>query len=126
MTKNKTVGNFGEDLAVKYIKKKKYKILGRNVHEGKNEIDIIAANKTTIVFVEVKTRCVESADNIAFEVCAASAVDFDKQKRTVSAARAYLLENPTDKDIRFDVVEVYLDKKDQKKTFEINHIENAF
>ena len=126
MTKNKVTGNFGENCAVKHLKKKRFKIIERNHREGKYEIDIIAANKTTLVFVEVKARRVESYDEIAFDVCAASAVDADKQKRTVCAAKAYLAQNSTQKSIRFDVIEVYLDKNNEKKLIEINHIENAF
>ena len=39
MTYNKQVGNFGEDLAIKYLEKKGYEIIGRNIQVGQNEID---------------------------------------------------------------------------------------
>ena len=126
MTRNKSIGDFGEDLAVKYFRKNGFKIIGRNVHEGKFEIDIIAENKNSIVFAEVKTRCVEKSGDIFFNACAALAVDQEKQKRTVSAARSYLSKYPHDKEIRFDVIEIYLKKDSPKKLIEINHIENAF
>lgn len=50
-------GKLGEDIAVRYIEKLGYKILERNLHFSKNcEIDIIAQDKDTTVFIEVKTR----------------------------------------------------------------------
>ena len=60
ITKKREIGNFGEDAAVKYLKKKHYKILERNYTAGKLELDIIAKTKREIVFIEVKTRSVES------------------------------------------------------------------
>lgn len=54
---NKEKGNLGEEIAAKYLEKEGYKILQRNYRFSKNaEIDIIAMDKTTLVFVEVKTR----------------------------------------------------------------------
>lgn len=53
----KQTGKKGEDIAADYLEKKGYKIIGRNVHFSRNcEIDIIAKDKNTTVFVEVKTR----------------------------------------------------------------------
>ena len=54
---NRQFGNFGEEIAVKYLQDNGYKILARNVHYSRFcELDIIAQYKKTIVFVEVKTR----------------------------------------------------------------------
>ena len=54
---NKLVGKKGEDIAVEYLRKRGMKILDRNWHFSKNsEIDIIALENETLVFVEVKTR----------------------------------------------------------------------
>ena len=52
---NKIVGNEGEDRAASYLLKKGYEILERNWRTSRGEIDIIAYNSHTIVFVEVKT-----------------------------------------------------------------------
>jgi putative endonuclease len=49
-------GNFGEDLAVELLKRRGYKILTRNFHSHFGEIDVIAKDGDTLVFVEVKAR----------------------------------------------------------------------
>lgn len=54
--RKKLLGKHGEDLAVNFLKKQGYKILERNFQKGYGEIDIIAQEKDTLVFVEVKTR----------------------------------------------------------------------
>ena len=54
---NKEIGKYGEDLAKDFLIKKGYKILEVNFHYSKvAEIDIIAEYKSTLHFVEVKTR----------------------------------------------------------------------
>lgn len=54
---NKTaLGKYGEDLACVYLKKSGYRIIERNFRIRGGEIDIIALDKKTIVYVEVKTR----------------------------------------------------------------------
>ena len=56
-TQQQKIGKKGEDLAVKFLKKKSYKIIERNFRAGKyGEIDIIAKDKDELVFVEVKTK----------------------------------------------------------------------
>ena len=52
----KLTGNYGEDLACEYLKKQGYKILKRNYRIRGGEIDIVAKDKETLVFVEVKAR----------------------------------------------------------------------
>ena len=56
MTRQSEVGQLGEDIAARYLKKKRYKIVERNYWERWGEIDIIAKSpKKVLVFVEVKT-----------------------------------------------------------------------
>ena len=125
LTERRLTGNFGEDAAAKLLKKKGYKILARNHVEGDGEIDIIAADSEFTVFAEVKTRKygVENAS----EPRAASSVTPEKQRRIIKATKTYLAYNPTDKKIRFDVIEVYYDIHGKKRRVrEINHLESAF
>lgn len=53
---NTKTGNYGEDLAYKYLQKMGYKIIERNYRIRGGEIDIVAREGDTLVFVEVKTR----------------------------------------------------------------------
>ena len=50
------LGEYGEDLAILYLQKHGYEILGRNVRFGRDEIDIVACIGDEIVFAEVRTR----------------------------------------------------------------------
>jgi len=109
----KLLGRRGEVKVKKFLKKKGYKILECNYKTKFGEIDIIALDKETIVFVEVKTR---SSDAFGTP---SEAVTFIKQKKYKKVAEEYLQKNASiESACRFDVVEV-LDE-------EINHIKNAF
>ncbi|MBR3588244.1 MAG: YraN family protein [Clostridia bacterium] len=106
----------GEEKAAKYLKKQGYSIIAKNFQTRFGEIDIIAENKEYIVFVEVKARSEKSiAEPREF-------VDIRKQRKIIRTAEIYLSENFTEKQPRFDVVEV---KKDKFK-IQVNHIKNAF
>ena len=118
----KDVGDRGERIAARYLKKQGYRILGKNCHLGKNELDLVAKNKECIAFVEVKTLTFETNDA---DRRPAHAVDRAKRCRTVAAARDYLRMHPTRLCPRLDVIEVYLDRKSMKP-FKINHIPAAF
>lgn len=110
---NKVEGCKGELLAEQYLKKQKYKILEKNYRNKIGEIDIIAKDKDTLVFVEVKAR--ESA--IFGRPC--EAVTPYKQNKIRGVASYYLMtKRQSDADCRFDVVEVMGE--------EVNHIKNAF
>lgn len=115
----KTIGDKGEEYAVKYLKKQGYKIVVRNYRKRYGEIDIIAENKEYIVFVEVKTRHENSMTQPV------DAVDKRKRMRLIKTASAFLSENETEKFCRFDVCEVYV-KSENLKLISINYIENAF
>ena len=79
-----------------------------------------------IVFVEVKTRSVNSDLYSPFGT-PSDAVTKQKKMRTIQAARGYLNANPklNKYQPRFDVIEVYLEKEN-KKIINTNHFENAF
>ena len=119
------IGKYGEKSAARYLKKKGYRIVGKNLHFGKNELDLVAKNKDFLAFVEVKTRSYDSTQD-AGAYRPALAVDQEKRLRTVQAAKAYLRAHPTHLCPRLDVVEVYLDRQNHYKPFKINHIEAAF
>jgi len=117
MNDKKLLGRRGEQAAADFLKSKKYNIIGMNFSCRFGEIDVIAENKQYVVFVEVKLR--KSADFAE----AREFVTPAKQQRVVTAAKLWLLRNPTGKQPRFDVIEIYGEPDHIEK---INHIENAF
>ncbi len=119
------IGKYGEKIAARYLKKNGYRVIGKNLHFGKNELDLVAKNKQFLAFVEVKTRSYEHTQD-AEQNRPALAVDQEKRLRTVQASKAYLRANPTRLCPRLDVIEVYLDRQNRNKPFKINHIEAAF
>ena len=118
------IGKLGEKVACSFLKKEGYKIIEKNKHESHKEIDIIVSDKEYIVFVEVKTRSVDDDLFNSYGI-PSSAITYTKQENLIFAARSYLRSNPTDKQPRMDVVEVYL-KKGTRKVLKINHFENAY
>lgn len=92
----KEIGNKGEHAAALYLERQGYRIIERQYHSGYGEIDLIAADNDTIVFVEVKTRKTSAwGEPVDF-------VDRHKQKCLTKTALVYM----TDKDYpaRFDVI----------------------
>jgi len=89
--KSHSIGEFGERYAARYLRLRGYTVLERNYRAGHHEIDIIAANLTTIAFVEVKTRSY-SPEEIELLPPPGTAVKADKQRFTRLAARQYLFE----------------------------------
>ena len=113
-------GAAGEVLAARYLRDNDYDLLAANYHCRFGEIDIIAANRAFLVFVEVKLR-----KSAAF-AAAAEFVDIRKQERLRTTAELYLSENPTKLQPRFDVIEIYAPDGIDTVTPTINHIEDAF
>ena len=119
------IGKRGERIAARYLRRHGHRILARNLHCGKNELDLIAKNREFLVFVEVKTRSFLTREEAA-DHPPALAVHAEKRRRTIEAARQYLREHPTNRIPRLDVIEVYLDRSKHQKPFDIHHIEGAF
>lgn len=97
----KLLGKRGEDSASRYLAGQGYRILERNYRMPAGEIDLIALDRDTLVFVEVKTRTSDAYG--APEL----AVDRRKQVRMTKAALAYLkTRNLHQMPCRFDVVAI--------------------
>ena len=120
MGRNNIVGAWGESLAAAYLQKKKYKIVASGYRCRFGEIDLIAANKRHLVFVEVKLR---KSNNFAD---AKDFVDLRKQSRLRTTAELYLSQNPTELLTRFDVIEIYAPQGVETVKPEIHHLEDAF
>jgi putative endonuclease len=115
----KTLGQRGEVAAARYLRRHGYKILARSDHFGPGELDLVALDRKTIVFVEVKTRQSQQAGHPS------DAVDEIKQRRLTRLAvsflkRHQLLECPA----RFDVIAITWPADKWFPTIE--HIKNAF
>ncbi len=120
MTKpTKELGNWGEDRAVEHLEKLGYTILKRNFRWGqKGELDIVADDHGTLVFVEVKTQESEAMGE------AFTWVTPRKRRQIGRIASAYLYVNAiTDRDCRFDVIAVAREANGEVK---IQHLVNAF
>ena len=94
------LGLRGEDAAARYLAKKGMKVLHRNWRCPAGEVDIIARDGETVVFVEVKAR---STDRFGQAV---ESVGARKQKRITSAALLYIAGLKEEPPVRFDVVTV--------------------
>lgn len=114
---NLFLGKSGEEEAVNFLKEKGYKILKRNYRSKLGEIDIIAKDRDTFCFIEVKTRYSQR-----FGV-PQEAVRARKQRQISKVALSFLKENNLlDKRARFDVVSIM----NLGERPELDLIKNAF
>jgi putative endonuclease len=98
------LGKIGEDLACRELERRGYAIVARRYRRRGGELDIIARDGPTVVFIEVKTR-----DGRWFGG-AAEAVTGLKRRRIVQLARGYLMRHRlSDCPCRFDVVSIQLE-----------------
>ncbi len=107
----------GEELATKFLKKKGYKIIERNFRKGYGEIDIIAIQGRTLVFIEVKTRTGNLYGSPLEQI------SYFKLKSLIKTAQFYKLLNPKlPDDLRIDAIAIILDYSNNP--VKIEHIEN--
>ena len=116
MAQHNLLGSKGEMLASRYLLDKGYAIRHCNWRSGHKEIDIIAKERDTIVFVEVKSRATELFGD------ASDAVTDEKARRLISAAQVYLQYYSLDLKFRFDIITVI----GTCDPYRIEHIEDAF
>ncbi len=131
----KKIGSFGEEVACRYLKGKRYKILERNYSKNwsavkKGEIDIICKKEDVISFVEVKTirqsfgrqeiPPLERQDFLPEEK-----VDFRKRRKLIKLAQSWLTENkiPLESKWQIDIIAIKVDLNVKKA--KINHFRNA-
>jgi putative endonuclease len=111
-------GNRFEDIACRYLRSRGYKILDRNIYLMRKELDIVAMDGDTIVFVEVKGRRSNAYGSPA------EAVGAVKRRRVVLAATAYLRKRQLlNRPCRFDVLGVRLSQTGEPR---FDHIVSAF
>jgi putative endonuclease len=127
MAGHNEVGKIGEELAVRFLNKKGYRILERNYRRKWCEIDIVAeqrgrrgffgdSKEKTLVFVEVKTRRGEKFGSPE------ESIDWKKRNQLMRSARSFVSFNDYRDSYRIDAVCVVLG--DDWKPVRINHYEN--
>ncbi|MFQ5579516.1 MAG: YraN family protein [Nitrospiria bacterium] len=110
-------GREGEDIAAHYLSEQGYRVLVRNYRTKSGEIDIIAQEGNTLVFIEVKAR---SGSRFGLPQ---DAVDLRKQSKLSRVALGYLRNRKVlPCDCRFDVVAVMV----YAGKFKVEHFRNAF
>ena len=112
---NISIGKQGEGLAQEFLKKNGYKILEINKRFSKYcEIDIIALDRETLVFCEVKTR--------KTTVCGSpfEAITKSKYENIKKGIFFYRQENPQYKTVRVDAISIVLEPR-----LEIKHLKNV-
>jgi putative endonuclease len=113
----KELGKKGEEVAIRFLKKRGYRIIEKNYVCKMGEMDIIAREKDTLAFIEVKTRTSTEFGPPQL------AVNSSKQKQLSKVALNYLKEKKLeDVKARFDVVAILLGQKGE----EIELIRDAF
>lgn len=119
MNHNQKIGAIGEEIAVELLKRNGLVILARNFRCRFGEIDIIARDQRTLVFIEVKTR--KSLNCGRPE----EAVNYKKRARLRLLAAVYLQKNLSLVTYcRFDVCSIYLNEQNALKSAEI--LQNCF
>ncbi len=113
---NLKIGNLGENLAKRYLKKKNFKIIRENYKTRYAEIDLICRFKGILVFVEVKTRC-----GIQFGIPEES-LKKEKINKVAKNAQMYMKYRNYSGRYRIDGVCVVLNKN--KKLSYLKHYEN--
>lgn len=114
----KPLGLRGEDAAARYLKRLGYIIVARGHRDNIGELDLVAVDGRTVVFIEVKTRTSHDAGHPA------DAVDEAKQRRLTRLALSYLKRHDLlECRARFDVIAVTWPDKGRPT---IEHFQNAF
>ena len=98
---NQITGRLGEKIAERYLEEQGYQVLDRNVRSPFGEIDLVANDRGTLVFIEVKTR---RDSNFGFPE---EAVGARKKDRMIRLASWYLAKYPKSRpSVRFDVLAI--------------------
>jgi putative endonuclease len=113
------LGRRGEDEAVAYLRELGYRIVGRRERVLRGDIDIVALDDRTVVFVEVRSRTDTGHGHPA------ETVGLTKQRRIAMLAEAYIRRHRLhDASVRIDVVAVTFGAAGSRPVVE--HYQNAF
>ena len=118
------IGELGENIAVKFLMKHDFSILGRNYTKKWGELDIVAEKSGKLYFIEVKSVARETLDNVLHETSNYRPEDNMhpwKLKRLSRTIQTYLLSNkiPEEKEWQLDLLVVFLDMKNRKAKIKV-------
>lgn len=116
MAEHNDLGEMGETLAANFLVEHGLMILEKNFRFKSLEIDIIARSAKELIIVEVKTR---TSVDMAFP---RDSINIAKQKRLFNAAQAYIENRRLFLNVRFDIIEISM----QKGKPQLNWIPDAF
>lgn len=116
MSYHNQLGQKGEALAAKYLASKGYTILAQNFYYQRAELDIVAMDDETLVVAEVKTR------NSDYFGDPQRFISRRKIGLMVKATDAFLQQKKLQCEVRFDILAILLNGKQQQ----ITHIKDAF
>jgi putative endonuclease len=112
------LGQSGERLAADYLRKEGYEVVERNVRRPEGEIDLVALDKETLVFVEVKLRRPGGTGK------ATEALSEAKKRRMAELAVAYSAEHPDlPQSLRVDLIAI--DLKVDGSVGSVQHVRSA-
>jgi len=117
MASHNELGKWGEEMAAEYLLRQGYTIMERDWKSGHRDLDIIALDGNTVVFVEVKTR----RNRLFTEP--EMAVDYQKIRNLQQAANHYIKYRHINQEVRFDVITVV---GSMNETPSVEHIKDAF
>lgn len=114
-----TLGRRGEDEAAKYLRSIGYRIVATRERILRGDIDLVALDGRTVVFVEVRSRSSTAHGHPA------ETIGYHKQRRVAQLATAYIRRHQLeDCSVRIDVVTVTFDGPDGQP--QVEHFQNAF
>ena len=117
-TTSRSFGQSAEDIAEQMLRKKGYRILGRNVRVVGGELDLIADDQGVLVFIEVKARRDQHFGGAAY------AITPRKKQQIIKLAACYLSQHElTNQSCRFDAILV---DGNHQNSLQLTHIEQAF
>lgn len=118
LDRRQALGRRGERAAARHLKRRRLRIIARNYRCPAGEVDLICTDQETVVFVEVKTRTSDDAQDPQ------DAVSNTQRRRQFQAARFFLNEaTASHRPARFDMVTVLWPKHGRA---DIEHFEDAY
>jgi putative endonuclease len=108
MHHNQKIGKLGQQIAVKFLKDKGFKIIDQNIYFREGEIDILAEKENILSFIEVKTRT-----NLKFGYPEEGVTD-EKMEHLEDALELYIAQHDIDQECVLEIISVFLDLKNKK------------